>query len=53
MLVRLTECWFFVQELKAEGVIYLPAFQVSPAPTLKTKKLWVPFFTAFTGEGVE
>lgn len=25
-------------DLKAEGVIYLPAFQVSPAPTLKTKK---------------
>ncbi|XP_025099133.1 connector enhancer of kinase suppressor of ras 2-like [Pomacea canaliculata] len=25
-------------DLKAEGVIYLPAFQVSPVPTLKTKK---------------
>ncbi|XP_070191214.1 CNK3/IPCEF1 fusion protein-like isoform X2 [Littorina saxatilis] len=27
------------EELKAEGVIFLPAFQVSPAPNLKTKKL--------------
>ncbi|KAK7500180.1 hypothetical protein BaRGS_00008727 [Batillaria attramentaria] len=25
-------------DLKAEGVIFMPAFQVSPAPTLKTKK---------------
>jgi len=27
--------------VKAQGVIYLPGFKISPAPEMKTKKLYV------------
>jgi len=27
------------QDVKAEGVIYLPGFKISPAPEIRTKKL--------------
>jgi len=27
------------QDVKAEGVIYVPGFKISPAPEMKTKKL--------------